>query len=76
MDLFHVLSEIYYVLARPIVPIFFGAGIILTFKTKFLQFRAFPKFLDLITKGASKAKNGNMKTINPVHALLAAMATT
>jgi len=38
-----------------------------------LQFRAFPKFLKLITKGAPKA-GGDMKTINPIHALFTAMA--
>ena len=75
MSLLNILTDVYQVLARPVVPIFLGVGVILTIKTGFLQFRAFPKFLKLLTKGAAKA-GGNMKTINPIHALFTAMATT
>ncbi|MFC1845629.1 alanine/glycine:cation symporter family protein [Candidatus Dependentiae bacterium] len=54
---------------------FLGVGILLTIKTGFLQFRAFPKFLKLLTGGAQKGEGG-MKTIHPIHALFAALSTS
>jgi len=75
MTVLQLFTELYRVLSRPVVPIFFGAGILLTIKTGFLQFRALPKFWKLLRKGAKKT-DGKMKTINPFHALLTAMATT
>jgi len=69
------LTNVYQVLSRPVVPIFLGVGIILTIKTGFLQFRAFPKFWQLLRQGAAR-QGGNMKTISPIHALFTAMATT
>lgn len=77
MEILQILTEVYRVLARPIVPVFLGVGIILTIKTRFLQFRAFPRFWHLLTKGTRRADaKGNLKTINPIHALFTAMATT
>jgi len=43
MDLLPVLNGIIRVLERPVVPLFLGVGAVLTIKTGFLQFRAFPK---------------------------------
>ncbi len=64
------------VLAFPSIILFFGVSIFLTFKTGFVQFRAFPRFLKLIFTGVKEAKQSKGKTINPFHALFAAMATT
>jgi len=68
------------ILALPATLLFFGVGLILTFKTKFLQFRAFPHFMRLLTggiKGKGKFdESGEKRTINPFHALFAAMSTT
>jgi len=75
MDLLVVLTRIYDVLSLPIVPVFLLVGIILTLKTRFLQLRAFPTFIRLLTKGARKADK-NLKTISPMHAFFTSMATT
>jgi len=75
VDLLPVLKGIIKVLERPVVILFLSVGAILTIKTGFLQFRVFPKFLNILTKGAQKS-GGKMKTINPIHALFAAMVTT
>src|SRR3972149_6623014 len=67
------------ILALPTTLLFFGAGLVLTIKTGFLQLRAFPKFISLVTKGFARKKKsgaeGEMKTINPFHALFTAMGT-
>lgn len=63
----------------PSTIIFFGAGIILTFKTRFLQLRAFPRFLALIKHGYEEKEyhdHPGTKTINQFHALFAAMGTS
>ncbi len=62
-------------LAIPTVIMFFGTGIVLTFFTRFVQIRAFPLFIRLITKGMGREKQeGN--AINSFHALFASMATS
>ena len=58
----------------PIVILFFGTGILLTIKTYFIQIRAFPRFITLITQGMQTQQTGN--AINSFHALFTAMATT
>jgi len=75
MTVLEFLDGILRVLQKPVVPIFLGVGILLTIKTGLLQFRAFPRFWKLLTKGTKRA-GGNIKTINPIHALFTAMATT
>jgi len=75
MDLLVILTRAYEVLSLPIVPVFLIVGIILTVKTRFLQLRAFPTFIRLLTKGARKADK-NLKTISPMHAFFTSMATT
>jgi AGCS family alanine or glycine:cation symporter len=68
------------VLAIPATLLFFGVGVVLTLKTGFLQFRGFPRFIRLLTSGIKgKGKfdeSGEKRTINPFHALFAAMSTT
>lgn len=75
MDVFSFLSDIYNLLGYPLVFLFLSVGVLLTLKTGFLQLRAFPKFMQLLTRGAHKG-DGSMKTIHPIHALLTAMGTT
>jgi len=75
MNLILILNDIYHALSFPIVIIFLGVGIILTIKTGFLQFRAFPKFVKFLREGGRKA-GGNIKTIHPIHALFAGLSTT
>lgn len=68
------------ILALPATIVFLGAGILLTIKTGFLQFRGFPRFVSLITSGISRRKktgaSGEMRTMDSIHALLTAMGTT
>ncbi len=64
------------VLDYPAVILFFGTSIILTFKTGFVQLRGWPRFFRLITKGVTESKDDKKGTLNPFHALFAAMATT
>lgn len=63
-------------LAVPSTLIFFLAAVILTFKTGFLQFRGFRRFIRLITVNLGRRKAGELKTINAFHALFTAMSTT
>lgn len=63
-------------LAIPTIILFLGTGIILTIKTRFIQFRAFGKFYNLISGGIKEKKVENIKTISPFQALFSAMATT
>jgi alanine or glycine:cation symporter, AGCS family len=63
-------------LALPSLVLFLGTGIILTLKLRFMQIRAFPRFIRLLSKGIQKSKDTTIKTINPFYALFSAMATT
>jgi len=67
-------------LAMPVTLLFFGVAIVLTIKTGFLQIRAFPRFMSLIIDGIGRKKRqnvqGEMRTIDSIHALFTAMATT
>lgn len=64
----------------PVTILFFIVGIILTLKTKFVQIRAWPKFVALIKKGVARKEvvnqEGDVKTIDTFHALFTAMSTT
>ena len=66
-------------LAVPATFLFFSVAVLLTVKTRFVQFRAFPRFLQLLSlgfkqRGESDPEESNV--INPFHALSTAMATT
>lgn len=63
-------------IALPATILFFGAGIILTLKLRFIQFRGFPRLLKLVRTHGGQAVEQTSKTINPFHAMFAAMATT
>jgi len=62
------------ILSVPIIVIFFGVSIFLTFLTKFAQIRFFKRFLSLIT--ASKKSSQDANTMSSFQALFAAIATT
>ena len=68
------------IFALPTTLLFFGIALILTIKTRFLQFRGFPHFIQLISAGVrGKGKfdqTGRKRTINPFHALFASMSTS
>lgn len=76
----HFFASFVELCAAPATLLFFGVALLLTFKTGWMQFRGFPRFVYLIKKALSK--NGltglveEFNTINPFHALSAAMATT
>ncbi len=63
-------------LALPALILCFGVGIFLTIKTKFIQFRAFPRFIHLLKYGVKGQHTKREKEINPIQALLTSMATT
>ena len=71
-DAVFVLNEY---LAIPTMVLFLSTGIILTIKTRFIQFRAWPRFWHLLTGGVKKGHTG-AHTISSVRALFSAMATT
>lgn len=64
----------------PAVIVFLGSAILLTFKINFLQLTGFKKLFSLLRNGIPRAQvsagSGAMQTINPFHALFAAMGTT
>lgn len=62
-------------LALPTLVLFLGTGLFLTLKTRFIQVRAFPRFIHLIKDGIQKGHT-RARTINAFHALFSAMATT
>ncbi len=77
MFLLDLFSAIDHFLALPSLILFFGVGIFLTLKTRFIQLRAFPHFLTLVRKGVKQHHQvKNEKTISPIQAMLTAMATT
>lgn len=80
MSLLTLLYTIKNVLDFPTTILFFAVGILLTIKTRFLQFRAGPRFIAII-KGGMKRKQlhndqGEVRTIDAFHALFTAMSTT
>ena len=80
MDIYGCFNWIDNFFALPCTILFFGVSVLLTIKTGFLQFRGFKKFISLITQGISRKKKygeaGEMRTMDSVHALFTAMATT
>lgn len=62
--------------AIPSTVLFLAVGIFLTFKTRFVQVRALPRLIKLLTRGIAHHHSQKEKMINPLHALLTAMSTT
>ena len=75
-DLYELLIDIRHYLSFPAVFFFFATAVFLTIKTRFIQVRAFRKFIALISGGLDKDVDSNAKTINPFHALFTSMSTT
>lgn len=78
MNILTALQSINGILALPATILFLGAGIFLTLKTRFIQIRSIPRFIQLLTGRGDiqSASQKEGKTINRFHALFVAMATT
>lgn len=76
MDMLSLCSKIDVLFAMPSTVLFLLVGIFLTLKTGFIQIRALPRFLSLVKNGVKGHHTKKEKMINPLHALLTAMATT
>ena len=77
MNLFTFINT--HILALPTTILFAFTALFLTFKTKFIQIRAFPAFVRMIVKGIETNKQEHTsrdRSINAFHALFASMATT
>ena len=79
----YLLSELYILkelLDFPTTILFFFVSVVLTFKTGFIQFRAFPRFVSILRDGMKRKKvrnnQGEVRTIEAFHALFTAMSTT
>lgn len=76
MTLGYMCGYINNMIAAPAMFMFLGIGIFLTVKTRFVQIRAFPRFIKLMKHGIGYHHTKGEKAINPFHALFTAMATT
>ncbi len=80
MDTLTFFTHIKDFLDIPTTILFFAVSIFLTFKTKFLQIRALPRFFSILKDGMKRKQvhnqQGDVNTIDAFHALFAAMATT
>jgi len=63
-------------LAMPSTLLFVFVGVFLTIKSRFVQIRALPRFFTLIRQGVKHHHPKKEKMIDPIRALLTAMATT
>ena len=75
-DLYDFLISLRQYLSFPAAILFLVAAVFFTIKTRFIQIRAFKKFLSLISSGLDKEGDNNAKTISPFHALFTSMSTT
>jgi AGCS family alanine or glycine:cation symporter len=64
------------VLGLPALFLFLLTGIVLTFKTGFIQFRSFSRFMKILTQGPRTENEVQGKTISPYKALFTAMSAT
>ena len=76
MDLVGFFKQANIFLGGPATIIFLIVGMVLTIKTRFIQFRALPRFWRFITHGFGRQEGKNIKTISSFHAMFAAMATS
>lgn len=78
MDIPLLITKLNTLLTVPATFLFIGTAIIFTLKTRFIQIRAFPRFLYLIAgkDHLKETHNKGERTISPVRALFTAMATT
>lgn len=68
------------ILALPATILFLGTGIWFTFKSRFIQFRAFGRFIRMISSGFKRKEQtdttGHVETMSGFNALFTAMATS
>lgn len=80
MDTLTFFTHVKDILDIPTTILFFAVSIFLTFKTKFLQIRALPRFISILKDGMKRKQvhnqQGDVNTIDAFHALFAAMSTT
>ncbi len=76
VSLFSFCTQLDEFLAFPSLVLCFAVGIFLSFKTRFIQFRAFPRFVHLLKHGIKGSHTKSEKEVNPLQALFASMATT
>ena len=76
MNILQICSSIEALFAMPTTVLFLLVGVVLTIKSRFLQFRALPRLWKLLSSGVKHDHCDKDKTINPFHALLTAMSTT
>ncbi|MBT3455958.1 sodium:alanine symporter family protein, partial [bacterium] len=76
MDFYPFLVLLRDTLAFPVALLFLFVAVFLTIKTRFIQFRAGKKFIQLVTKGPESHGSDDIETINPFHALFTSMSTT
>ncbi len=64
--------------AVPTTLLFFGAAVFFTIRIRFAQVTQFPRFIQLLTQPTQAHRESDTleQTINPLHALFTAMATT
>lgn len=74
-----IVEKLFYfrsLLLFPAAVLFLVVAVFFSIKTRFIQFRAFGKFISLLTGHIGKEKDEKLKTINPFHALFTSMSTT
>lgn len=64
------------VFALPTTILFFGAALFFSIRIRFGQVTQFPRFIALLTQKSNHDHDSIEQTINPLHALFTAMATT
>lgn len=76
MNFAHLCARCNEILALPSTLIFLFVGIFLTFKTGFLQFRGWKRFIHVIKNGPQEKEHNTLKSIGSAQALFTAMSTT
>lgn len=76
MDILETCRGIDAFFAMPITMLFLAVGVVLTVKSRFIQFRGLPRLWQLLSSGIKHDHCDKDQTINPFHALLTAMSTT
>lgn len=76
MNVLDFLTSLDAVLTLPTLFLFFCAGLYLTYVTGFVQLYNFRRFIHLLTRKQVVHDVGNQKSVHPVQAMVAAMATT
>lgn len=76
MNVLDICTQVDAFFALPSTALFLLVGIYLSVKTRFIQIRAFPRFITLLSKGTKHHHEKKEKMINPISALFTAMSTT